>query len=73
VFTRNERRGLQFAMGLQVGMTHINDMTVADHAHTAWGGEKNSGLGRFNGEWVIEKFTRDQWITIQHGPKQFPF
>ena len=73
VFTRNERRGLQFAMGLEVGMTHINDMTVADCANTAWGGEKNSGLGRFNGEWVIEKFTRDQWITIQYGPKHFPF
>jgi aldehyde dehydrogenase (NAD+) len=73
VFTRDERRGLQFAMRIHAGMTHINDMTIDDHPHVAWGGEKNSGIGRFNGEWAIEKFTRDHWITVQHAPKQYPF
>ena len=40
-------------------MTFINEMTVQDEAHVAFGGERNSGLGRFNGEWAIEEFTTD--------------
>lgn len=32
-----------------------------------FGGEKNSGLGRFNGEWAIEEFTTDHWIGIKSG------
>jgi acyl-CoA reductase-like NAD-dependent aldehyde dehydrogenase len=35
-------------------MTHVNDIPVNDEAHAPFGGEKNSGLGRFNGEWAIE-------------------
>lgn len=25
---------------------------------------KQSGLGRTNGEWVIEKFTEERWISV---------
>ena len=35
-------------------------------------GEKNSGLGRFNGDWAIDEFTTDQWITVQTGPRPYP-
>jgi aldehyde dehydrogenase (NAD+) len=73
VFTGNKDRGLQFALRVQAGMTHINDMTVMDYPNMPFGGEKNSGLGRFNSEWVIEEFTRDHLITLQHTPKHFPF
>lgn len=65
VFTSNEARGLKFALGIEVGMTHINDMTAHDYPHVMFGGEKNSGIGRFNGEWVIEEFTTDQFISFQ--------
>ena len=35
-------------------MTHVNDTTVHDDVHVAFGGEKQSGLGRFGGDWVLE-------------------
>ncbi|MGE0013448.1 MAG: aldehyde dehydrogenase family protein [Azoarcus sp.] len=73
VFTANLERGVRFARGITAGMTHINDMTVDDQPNAPFGGEKNSGLGRFNGEWAIEEFTRAQWITLQHKPRPYPF
>ena len=45
VFTTNTERGVQFARGIKVGMTHVNDIPVNDEAHVAFGGEKSSGLG----------------------------
>ncbi|MGV1988650.1 aldehyde dehydrogenase family protein [Agrobacterium sp. 22-221-1] len=65
VFTRDEARGLAFAQRIEAGMTHINDITVHDYPHVMFGGEKNSGLGRFNGRWIIEEFTTDHLISVQ--------
>lgn len=73
VFTRDEARGLRFALRVQAGMTHINDMSVNDFPNNMFGGEKNSGLGRFGGEWVVSEFTTDHWITIQHTPREYAF
>lgn len=64
VFTQNLDRGVQFALAIKAGMTHINEMPVQDEAHVAFGGERNSGLGRFNGEWAIEEFTTDHTIGV---------
>lgn len=65
VFTENEARGLAFAQKIEAGMTHINDITIHDYPHVMFGGEKNSGLGRFNGHWIIEEFTTDHFISLQ--------
>ncbi len=73
VFTNDLTRGVRFARGIRAGMTHINDITVDDHPEAPFGGEKNSGLGRFNGEWAIEEFTRTHWITLQTVPRAYPF
>ncbi len=73
VFTGDRERGVQFALGLKIGMTHINDTSVDDMPNNPFGGEKNSGIGRFNGEWVIQEFTTDHWVTIQHGQPAYPF
>lgn len=64
VCTSNLERGGEFASKLDVGMTHINGISVADHANAPFGGERNSGLGRFNGEWIFEEFTRTHWQTF---------
>ena len=64
VFTQDLDRGLRFAQQMKAGMTFINEMTVQDEAHVAFGGERNSGLGRFNGEWAIEEFTTDHTIGV---------
>lgn len=73
VFTRDLDRGVRFARRIKAGMTHINDITVNDEAHVMFGGEKNSGLGRFNGDWAIEEFTTDHWIGVMSEPLPLPF
>ena len=73
VFTSNLERGVQFAQRIHAGMTHVNDIPVNDEPNAPFGGEKNSGLGRFNGDWAIEEFTTDHWISLQHAPRQYPF
>ncbi|MBE9177805.1 aldehyde dehydrogenase family protein [Oculatella sp. LEGE 06141] len=72
VFTRDEGRGLRFAQRMDAGMTHINDQTVNDLPNAPFGGEKNSGIGRFGGDWAIAEFTTDHWITVQHSPRTYP-
>ena len=73
VFTGDLARGVQFAQRLHAGMTHVNDMPVNDEANAPFGGEKNSGVGRFNGDWAIDEFTTDHWITVQTAPRGYPF
>nr|WP_295714779.1 aldehyde dehydrogenase family protein [uncultured Halomonas sp.] len=73
VFSGDIERGMRFAKGIKAGMTHVNDMPVNDEAHVPFGGEKNSGLGRFNGDWAIEEFTTDHWISVQQTPRHYPF
>lgn len=73
VFTGDLERGVRFARGIVAGMTHINGMSVDDQTNAPFGGEKNSGLGRFNGDWAIDEFTRAQWITLQYEPRHYPF
>jgi aldehyde dehydrogenase (NAD+) len=73
VISRDENRGLAFALQMEVGMAHVNDQPVNDLANNPFGGEKNSGLGRFGGDWIIDEFTTDQWVTVQHTPRPYPF
>ncbi len=68
VFTADIDRGKRFLLQVESGMGHVNDITVADSAYAAYGGEKNSGIGRFSAEWVIDEFTRPHWITTQTAP-----
>jgi len=73
VVTRDVERGMRFAHRVQAGMTHINDVSVIDMPGLPFGGEKNSGLGRFGAEGVIEAFTTEHWISVQHGTPPFAF
>src|SRR6185312_5307576 len=65
VFTRNVERGVRVALRVQAGMTHVNDSPVNDLPNCPFGGEKNSGLGRYNGEWIIEEMTTVHWVSVQ--------
>ena len=73
VFSRDQGRGLRFALGLEAGMTHVNDGSVDDTPTGPFGGVKNSGIGRFGGDWIIDEFTVPHWVTVQHSPRQYPF
>jgi aldehyde dehydrogenase (NAD+) len=73
VLTRDLARGERFAHRLEAGMTHINDLPAVDLANMPFGGEKNSGVGRFGAAGVIEDFTTEHWISVQSEPREFPF
>ncbi len=67
VFGRDVYRAMQVARKLRSGMVHVNDQSIGDEAHVMFGGEKQSGVGRFNGEWVLRKFTTEQWLAVTAG------
>ncbi|MFI1800802.1 aldehyde dehydrogenase family protein [Streptomyces sp. NPDC020379] len=73
VHTRDIERGVRVAKRIDTGMIHVNDGTVHDEAIVPFGGEKHSGVGRLNGDSMVDVFTTTKWISIQHGRSQFPF
>ncbi|MGW2840044.1 aldehyde dehydrogenase family protein [Streptomyces sp. NPDC001493] len=73
VHTGDIERGVRVGQRIHTGMIHINDGTVNDEPIVPFGGVKNSGLGRLNGESTIDSFTTQKWISIQRGRTQFPF
>jgi len=73
IFSRDVGRALELAKRLQAGICHINGPTVHDEAQMPFGGVKASGYGRFGGQAGIEAFTELRWITLQTGPRHYPF
>ncbi|SET73703.1 aldehyde dehydrogenase (NAD+) [Oceanobacillus limi] len=73
VFSKDLNHGVKVAKQIETGMIHVNDQSVNEEAHVAFGGEKGSGVGRFGGEWAIEKFTTVKWISVQEDDRFYPF
>lgn len=73
IHSRDVERGAELAKQLDTGMIHINDGTINDEPNVAFGGVKNSGLGRLNGDWSLDAFTTFKWISVQHKPRQYPY
>ncbi|HXE70542.1 MAG TPA: aldehyde dehydrogenase [Hyphomicrobiaceae bacterium] len=73
VFGRDVDRAFRVARRLETGICHINGPTVHDEAQMPFGGVKDSGYGRFGGKAAIHEFTELRWITIQSGPRHYPF
>ncbi|GGZ24990.1 aldehyde dehydrogenase family protein [Streptomyces nitrosporeus] len=73
VHTADVERGVRVGRRIRTGMIHINDGTVHDEPIVPFGGEKNSGLGRLNGDATVDAFTTRKWISVQHGRSRFPF
>ena len=71
--TKDLLRGIQFAKQVETGMIHINDQSVNDEMNTPFGGEKESGVGRFGGEFIMDELTSVQWISVQVEPRKYPF
>ncbi|NJP66043.1 aldehyde dehydrogenase family protein [Streptomyces spiramenti] len=72
VFTRDVRRGLRVAQRIESGVVHVNDATLADEPLVPFGSEKRSGLGRLNGEAMVDAFTTAKWISVRHGHGTYP-
>ena len=73
IHTRDVERGAELAQQIDSGAIHVNDGTINDEPLVAFGGEKDSGVGRLNGKWALEEFTTLKWISVQHKPRQYPF
>jgi vanillin dehydrogenase len=73
VHTSDIDRGVTLARRVQTGMIHVNDCTIHDEPIVAFGGEKQSGLGRLNGPWSLDEFTTMRWVSVNHGRRQFPY
>ena len=73
IHTARLERGVEMAKKVHTGMIHVNDITINDEPIVAFGGEKQSGLGRLNGEWSLEEFTTLKWISVNYGQRNFPY
>ena len=54
-------------------MIHINDQSVNDEMNTPVGGEKDSGVGRFGNDFIVDELTTVQWVSVQVEPRKYPF
>ncbi|MFF2154985.1 aldehyde dehydrogenase family protein [Paenibacillus chitinolyticus] len=73
IHTSNLERGVEMAKKIHTGMIHVNDVTINDEPIVAFGGEKQSGLGRLNGEWSLDEFTTLKWISVNYKQRKFPY
>jgi acyl-CoA reductase-like NAD-dependent aldehyde dehydrogenase/ABC-type branched-subunit amino acid transport system ATPase component len=73
VFGRDIARALNVARRIESGICHVNGPTVHDEAQMPFGGVKGSGMGRFGGKAGVHEFTELRWITVQTGPRHYPF
>ncbi|APX97158.1 aldehyde dehydrogenase family protein [Natronorubrum daqingense] len=63
----------RIADGIETGMIHINDQPINDEPHVPFGGMKQSGLGRYNADSILEELTTTKWISIQRESREYPF
>lgn len=73
VLSGDTYRAERFARKIRAGMTHVNDITAIDMPALPFGGDRNSGLGRFGSAGMIQAFTSAHWISIQHTRSGYPF
>ena len=73
VHSADEGHARDVADRIDVGMMHVNDQPVNAEPHTPFGGMKDSGVGRYNGDWIIEEFTKDKWTSVQREERGYPF
>ncbi len=64
-------RARSLADRIEAGMVHINDQPMHDEPHMPFGGVKDSGVGRFNGEWIIDEMTEAKWISEQSEQRDY--
>jgi vanillin dehydrogenase len=73
VFGHDITRAIGVARRIEAGICHVNAPTVHDEPQMPFGGTKASGYGRFGGKTAVDEFTELRWITVQTGPRHYPF
>jgi aldehyde dehydrogenase (NAD+) len=54
-------------------MIHFNDQGINDEPHVPFGGVKDSGMGRYNSDEVMDELTELKWMGFQLHPRNYPF
>jgi acyl-CoA reductase-like NAD-dependent aldehyde dehydrogenase len=74
VWTRNKRKGVDYARAIQSGCVVVNDcMVTYGVTESPFGGTKDSGVGRVNGELGLRSYCNTQSIVIDRfGGKSEP-
>lgn len=73
VFSGDRGRAMDVADRIDSGMVHINDSPMNDEPQMPYGGTKDSGLGRYNGDSIMREFTEEKWISVQQSERRYPF
>jgi benzaldehyde dehydrogenase (NAD) len=74
VISKSPERALAIGRRLRVGMVHINDQTVNDHAVNPFGGPGIAGNGgSMGGPADIDMYTQWRWQTQRDAPPRYPF
>lgn len=73
IITSDLKKGEKYSLEIEAGMTHVNDQTVNDAPNVPFGGNKESGVGRFGNPWVVDEFTSSKWVSFQKNERSFPF
>ncbi|ELY57763.1 aldehyde dehydrogenase family protein [Natronolimnohabitans innermongolicus] len=71
VFCEDEDRARDLADRIEAGMVHINDQPINEDHNAPFGGVKNSGLGRYHGEWIVGELTEPKWISVQNDDRDY--
>ncbi len=64
-------RARDLADQIDAGMVHINDQSINEDQNAPFGGVKDSGLGRYHGEWIARELTEPKWISVQQEPRDY--
>ncbi|WP_213881820.1 aldehyde dehydrogenase family protein [Pseudomonas sp. dw_358] len=73
IVTNDLQKAMDFSRRSTAGMVHINDTTISDEPHIAFGGNQGSGFGREGGQASMDEMSEVKWVTIQMGKRDFPF
>ena len=71
VFCADADRARSLADRVEAGMVHINDQPINEDHNAPFGGVKQSGLGRYHGEWIVNELTEPKWISVQHEERDY--
>ncbi len=66
-------RAQDLADAIDAGMVHINDQPINEEPHVPFGGVKGSGIGRYDGDAIVEELTQEKWISVQRDQRRYPF
>ncbi|MFC7081688.1 aldehyde dehydrogenase family protein [Halorussus caseinilyticus] len=58
---------------IEAGMVHLNDQPVNEEPAIPFGGMKQSGMGRYDGDEILNEFTQTKWISTQTEKREYPF